>query len=157
MFALRHVMNMEHGLALLTRPVPGRWLELSGFKLTAISLLRTASYLAKGVQSAQARHGQFPPQLFFHNRRYPAAPLQDCASEADFKRIGLRNYRGLPTSSGHPAIPIVPAQADSPVPVLPVEDVRLQPPASVQQRIRCANPGLRGRCGGRTVPMVFRV
>ncbi|CAE6942423.1 RE2 [Symbiodinium sp. CCMP2592] len=46
---------------------------------------------------------------------------------ADFTKIGLRNYKLLTTSSGHPAIPIVPAKADSTSPVLQVEDVRLQP------------------------------
>ncbi|CAE6927736.1 unnamed protein product [Symbiodinium sp. CCMP2456] len=46
---------------------------------------------------------------------------------ADFRKIGLSNYKLLTTSSGHPAIPIVPAKADSMTPVLQVEDVRLQP------------------------------
>ncbi|CAE7294300.1 GIP [Symbiodinium sp. CCMP2592] len=46
---------------------------------------------------------------------------------ADFKKLGLYNYKLLNTPSGHPAIPIVPAKAVSAAPVLQVEDIRLQP------------------------------
>ena len=49
---------------------------------------------------------------------------------ADFTKVGLQSYSLLTTPSGHPAIPIIPAKADlSSVPVLEIEDVRLQPKA----------------------------
>ena len=47
---------------------------------------------------------------------------------ADFKAINLKDYELATTSSGHPAIPIVPVcLKDGETPDLQVEDLRLQP------------------------------
>ena len=46
---------------------------------------------------------------------------------ADFNKLGLHGFQMLCTSSGHPAIPIVPAKTDSAAPLLEAEDLRLQP------------------------------
>ncbi|CAE7338908.1 unnamed protein product, partial [Symbiodinium sp. KB8] len=66
---------------------------------------RTASYLAKGVQSAQARHGQFPPQLFITgdillllsktaDSPVPVLPVEACVEgvEGGQYRWSLRQY-----------------------------------------------------------------